>query len=273
MNALNLPPWRRSPARRWATATATLLPGLAAQSVWLDPELPWRCGALLLAGLIVACITHVATRSAHRQPLSTRLFWIAHTAAVLAALWPATLAWWPLMIGLPAAWIIAIGLGGSSVNPFPPILLALCLSMMLVRIHSGKGFEPPLISLLDALWVTGAWLAGGVILAWLKLNAFRALLAFILPTGIAFASGGIASTSLVLAAILASQVVSERCYLPANATGQTALAALAGLATALLWFAGAPPLASAFAALGVYGLSPWIERRSLAQHRVKGGSV
>ena len=284
MNASALPFCRRSVIRRLVCIALAMLPALAVQSWRLDPGLPLR---LLMLCAFAAPVALLLERYARRlslapvrpdregaaslalapqvTPVGMTLLDALIQAALLAALWPATVVVWPAVVALVLAWIVQRLLGGWAVNPFPPALLALAVAVLVARALMGADFTPPLVSLIDATWATLAWLAMGLMLMLLRLWPVRAPLAFLVPVTLVLAHGGIASSGFVAAAIVAGFVLADTRQLPATASGQTIVGALAGLGSAALWFAGAPPVAIAFPLLAVYALAPWIQQRTLAR--------
>jgi len=284
MNASALPFWRRSVSRRLLCIGLAMLPALVVQSWWLDPGLPLRLLVLCAFAAPLALLLEryarrlsLAQLRPHRggaasfalapqvTPVGVSLLDILIQAALLAALWPATVAVWPAAVALVLAWSVQRLLGGWAVNPFPPALLALAAAVFLARALIGADFTPPLLSLIDAGWTTLAWFAMGLGLMLLRLWPARAPLAFLVPVALVLAHGGIASSGFVAAAIVAGFVLADTRQLPATASGQTIVGALAGLATAALWFAGAPAVAIAFPLLAVYALVPWIQQHTLPQ--------
>ena len=263
MNASALPRWRRSVAARFSCIALAMLPALALHGWKLDPGLPLRAGVLfavaLAVKLAVSRLLHTRTAGIPALP---RLLDAFMQAALLAALWPPTVATWPAAIALALALIAQRLLGGWSVNPFPPTLLALGIGIALARAIADADFTPPLVSLIDAALVAAAWLGAGVVLILLRLWPARAPLAFALPVALVCAQGGIASTSFVATAIAAFALADTR-HLPATRSGQILVGALAGLGTAALWLEGAPPVAIAYPTLLACALALWIEHLTL----------
>ena len=282
MNASALPFWRRTVTRRLVCIGLAMLPALVVQTWRLDPDLPLRLLVLCAFAAPIALLLHQCTyrwSQPHPRPVRGDAASAARTAqvptagmtvldilvqaALLAALWPATVAVWPAVVALVLAWIVQRLLGGWAVNPFSPVLLALAVAVLLARVLMGVDFTPPLVSLIDATWTTLAWLAMGLVLIALRLWPARAPVAFLVPVALILARGGIASTAFVVAAIVAGFVLADTRQLPATASGQSIVGALAGLGTAALWFAGAPAVTVAFPLLTVYALAPWIQQHTL----------
>lgn len=280
MIASALPYWRRSVTARFGCTALTMLPALAVHGWTLDAGLFQRLGVLVAAGIIMAVVLtiqrfrHLASRCSGPSPqagawadqndggLMTSLFDAVVPAALLAALWPSTVALWPAIAALVFALIAQRLLGGWSVNPFAPSLLALAIAVALDRCVSDADFTPPLVSLFDAGIVAGAWLGAVVLLILLRLFPARAPFAFAVPAIAACISGGIPASSFVAAAVVAYALADTR-HLPATRSGQVLVGAFAGLGTAALWLDGAPPVAIAFPTLLAFALAPWIERLTL----------
>ncbi|MCX7563287.1 hypothetical protein OS176_06985 [Xanthomonadaceae bacterium XH05] len=271
MSPSNLPFWRRSVIARFACIAVAILPAIALHTWKFDPGLPMRFAWLAAFGagmtlLISAWPPPSPARLGHGQPVRRRdllpssLLAALTGAALLASLWPAGDPTWPSVAGWTLALAVQRALGGWAVNPFPPELMALAVAVALARFVSGSDVAPPLVSLFDAGIVASGWIAAGVLLVLLRLRTWRAPLAFFLPVLLVCFQGGIAATSFVTAAIVASLVVADTRHLPATRSGQIAVGALAGLGTALLWFSDAPPVAIACPCLLAFALSPWIER-------------
>lgn len=273
MKTSALPWWRRSVSARFFCIALVMLSALTVHGWKLDAELPLRLAVLVAAGLAVALVMPFTLSPSH----SHRLRWgrgsysflldaFVH-AALLAALWPPTVALWPATIALALALIAQRLLGGWSVNPFPPALLALGIGVAWARGVSGADFSPALVSLFDAGIVAAVWLGAGIVLILLRLWSARVMIAFALPVALAFANGGVAATSLVAAAIVAGIVLADTRHLPATGSGQLLTGAFAGLGTAALWLQGAPPVAIAFPVLLACAMSPWIEHLTLPRIR------
>lgn len=269
MTAGTLPIWRRSVESRLASVALAVLPALAWQAGCLQTALLPRFAALvLLAGATAALLSILLDRRAQTRPSArpsrTALLLDAGIqAALVAALWPAQLPLWPVLIGLAVALAVQRLLGGWAVNPFPPALLALCTGIALGRGFSGMDFTPPLTSLIDSALVTAGWLLLALLPIGLRIQPARAPLAFLVPSVGVLALGGIASSALPVSAILAGFVLADTRHLPATPAGQWLLGLLAGLGASLLWLLAAPPLAIVFPLLAVFALAPWIERLSL----------
>ena len=262
MSASALPYWRRSVAARFGCIALMMLPALMAHGWVLDARLPMRVGVLTGVALLVALTMLMTGAHAWKERYAVLLDAFIH-AALLAALWPPAIALWPAAIALALALIAQRLLGGWSVNPFPPALLALAIAMPLARSLSGEDFPPPLVSLLDAGFVLAAWPAAGLALILLRLWPARAPLAFALPATLACISGGIPAMSFVTTAIVAAFALADTRHLPATRSGQALVGAFAGLGTAALWLDGAPPVAIAYPVLLACALTPWIERLTL----------
>lgn len=282
MSASALPFWRRTVTHRLVCIGLAMLPALVVHTWRLDPGLPWRMLVLCAFAVPIALLLHqcawrwsqpkvrpvrsdarAAARAAQIPTIGMTVLDSLVQAALLAALWPPTVPVWPAVVALVLASAVQRLLGGWAVNPFSPVLLALGVAVLLARVFMGADFTPPLVSLIDASWATLAWLAMGLVLIALRLWPARAPLAFLVPVALILAHGGIASTAFVVAAIVAGFVLADTRQLPATASGQRIVGALAGLGTAALWFAGAPAVSVAFPLLAVYALVPWIEQRTL----------
>lgn len=303
MNPLVLPPWRRSVARRFAVTLLAMLPALLMHAWQLDAEWLMRLAVLASVALAITLVItpaqlftpsppapameeSAAARGAfpatapthHPQPPdpparrapasrwpwknggSTVLLDALAQAAVLAALWPLGAALWPAIAGLIAAQLMQRLLGGWSSNPFPPSMLALAIGLMLA---SNSGVSSTSGSLVEAATVALAWLAGGIVLALLRLRPWRPMLCFALPLVLFLVGPDISADYWISAAIGTAFIASDRLHLPPHPRGQCLVAALAGLGTAAIWLAGAPAPALAFAWLLATFLSPWIEQRTL----------
>ncbi len=274
MNAVTLPYWRRTVSARLICIVVAMLPALAVQTLRLDAGLPLRVLVLGAVAVFVALLLRAFESDVQPRHLISSTSLDALTqAALLAALWPSALALWPAAVALILAWIMQRLLGGSSVNPFPPVVLALALAIVLLLSLTGAGFAPPLLSLIDTSLVALVWLGMGLVLIALRLRPLRSPLAFLAALIPALAMGGISSTGFVVAGLVTSFVLADTRYLPANPKGQYVSGALAGLSTAGLWMMGAPPLSLAFPLLLVFALTPWIEQRSMPRMSERRSSV
>lgn len=264
MIAVALPFWRRSVARRLICVGLAVLPALVLQASRLDPDLSGRWLVLGLVALPVALLLRLFTpRRRPRHRVGAVLLDGAIQAALVAALWPATLVVWPAALALTLALIAQHLLGGGSVNPFHPTVLALAVAMALGHLLTTTDFAPALVLLADAWLVAAVWIGMAAVLAILGVWPLRAPIAFLSAVVPALAMGGISATAFVVAALVAGFVLADTRYLPATPKGQYVTGALAGLGTAMLWLMGAPPGSFAHPLLLVYALVPWIEARSL----------
>ena len=251
-----------------------MLPALAIHTWRLDAELPLR--VLMLSAIAVFAALLVRAFESGAQPrhsISSTSLDALTQAALLAAFWPPALALWPATLALILALIAQRLLGGSSVNPFPPVVLALAMAIALARSLTAADFTPPLLSLIDTSLVALVWLGMGLLLMALRLWTLRAPSTFLAALVPALALGGISSTGFVVAGLVAGFVLADRRFLPANPKGQYVSGALAGLGTAALWMMGAPPLSLAFPLLLVFALTPWIEQRSVRRVSERRSSV
>lgn len=264
-----LPWWRRRVWTRFTGIGLAMIPALIVQTWRLDSHLPERIALLIVSAVSAVLLTHgflpsrAATGERSRPAVGSLVLDAAIQATLIAALWPADAPMWPVLVALVAALLVQRLLGGWSVNPFPPVLLALCIGVIVARGDSGFDFSPRLVSVIDTALVAAGWLLMGAVLVVLRLWPARTPVAYLLLTVPVLALGGIASIHLVHLALLAGFVLADTRHLPSTPQGQWVLGAMAGLATIATWLVDATPLAIGFPLLGVYALMPWIEQLSL----------
>lgn len=263
MSASALPAWRGTPTRRAACVLAAMLPALALQAERLDPFLPARCIALCAVALAAAtALRRVPNGSTGRSSAAFDLIHALATALLAAALWPAAAPTWMAVLALAASLVAARLLGGVATNPFPPAALALAVATALAQAAGGT-LAPDRMLVPDALLVSGVWLGGALALAALGLLRAWPMLAFALPVAFACAIDALPAAGFVSAALAAGFLLGESRHLPSTAQGRRAVAALAGIGTAMAWLLGAPPVALGVAVVLACALTPWIERLTL----------
>ncbi len=263
MNAVALPAWRRTPARRAACVLVAMLPPLALQAARIDPSLPARCVLPCAVALaLAAALRLIPIGGTSRSSLSFDLIHALGASLLVAALWPAAAPPWMAALALAASLVASRLFGAAAANPFPPAALALTAGVALAQ-ACGSALAPGRMLVPEALLVSGAWLAAAFALARLGLLRVPPMLVFALPVAFACVVGALPASGLVSGALAAGFLLGEPRHLPSTARGRIAVAALAGLGTAMAWLLGAPPVALGAAVVLACALTPWIERLTL----------